>query len=479
MGSGLRSVATVRSLAVIALVVAVATACGTSGERAGGDDTPTVVLTLANHEYGGVDVENWARRVEQLSGGTLRIEFADRWRDLEVDYDRGTLADLRAGRVQLAKIAVRSWDDLGVTSFRALGAPFLIDSYALEEQVLRGPLPAEMLAGLEPAGLVGVALLPGPLRRPLGVGRELRRPEDLRGATMGIRPSAMARRTFSALGATTYPYIPGALDEVSRLDGVEVDTLSARDNGFDLAARSFAGNVNLWPRAVTVVMTRKVFDGLTSRQQAALHDAAVGTLPRDLAEILAAERQDMETMCARKLLVYTSSAADLAAWRAAVEPVYAELGADPTATRQIAWIEAEKRRLAARAASAVCPGAQAATTTGSPTPIDGRYRAEVTRDELRANPAYETGEDNPSNYGRFLLVFDGGRFEWTGSEDGIPMGGTFTVDADRVTLHPTYPPGVDALTFVYRWSKYRDGLAFEKVTTGPTLLVVHPWAPAQ
>ena len=113
--------------------------------------------------------------------------------------------------------------------------------------------------------------------------------------------------------------------------------------------------------------------------------------------------------------------------------------------------------------------------TGRSSPIDGTYRSNVTRAQLLSNPKFEPGEDNSSNYGHFTLTIGDGRFQWHGSADGIPEGGTATVHGDRVTLRPTYPADALGQEFIYTWSRYRGVLAFTKVTLGPTFLVVHPW----
>jgi hypothetical protein len=64
----------------------------------------------------------FAAAVRRLSGGSLRIVVVNGWRDHQVDYEQGTIGDVRAGRTQLAIVGVRVWDRLGVNSFRALVA---------------------------------------------------------------------------------------------------------------------------------------------------------------------------------------------------------------------------------------------------------------------------------------------------------------------------------------------------------------------
>ena len=49
----------------------------------------------------------------------------------------------------------------------------------------------EMLAGLKPLGVVGLGILPGPLRKPLGVSR-LVGPADYAGKTLAFQRSRVA-----------------------------------------------------------------------------------------------------------------------------------------------------------------------------------------------------------------------------------------------------------------------------------------------
>ena len=126
------------------------------------------MLTLANHEEGPQDIQYWVEEVQRRSGGSLRIQVTNRWRDQEFAYDKATIADVQAGKVQLAKVNARVYDTVGVDSFQALVAPFLIDNHPLQRRVLESDLMGEMLAGTGKLGLVGLAVLPTKLRKPLG-----------------------------------------------------------------------------------------------------------------------------------------------------------------------------------------------------------------------------------------------------------------------------------------------------------------------
>ena len=148
---------------------------------------------------------------KRLSGGTIRIETRGGGSAI-VDYERRLVDKVRDGEADLASVGARAWDRMGVTSLQALVAPFLIDSLESQRRVLESPITGRMLTGLEPLGLVGLAVLPGPLRRPLGLTRPLVGPRDYAGATIGVRYGRVAQDTLKALGATPKGYrigVPG------------------------------------------------------------------------------------------------------------------------------------------------------------------------------------------------------------------------------------------------------------------------------
>lgn len=470
-------------LVPVCLLLAVAAGCsGPEVNKAGGSSEKTVTLTLADHDYGGLDIDPWVREVERASGGTVQIDVQDRWRAKERDYDRGTIGDVRRGRFDIAKIAARSWDEVGVTGFRALVAPLLIDSYGLEGRVLASDLPAQMLPAVEKLDIVGLAVLPGLLRKPLGVSRILRSPGDYKGATIGIRAGGVARMTFAALGSNTVVYVPGERAEVSRLDGAEVDEDVINAAGYNRGARALTGNVNLWPRMLTLVMNRRAFDALSERQKEALRSAAAavnGPVIKDLADL---EREKTKVLCRRGLKFVSAKPVDLAALAKAVRPVYAQLERDAATRKFIAEIKAMKQHASTGRGGAVVCGTQKSGIRTGVSPIDGVYRSTVTRAELLRNPTYVSGEDNLSNYGAFTLTIANGHFKWTGAGDGVPEGGTFTLEShQRVTIRPTYPSEEAGKEFVYVWNTYRGVLSLSKPKgepAEPTFLVVHAWRPA-
>ena len=130
----------------------------------------------------------------------MRIQFVYAGRGTETEWEKGVVEDIRGGKAQLGIVDARVWDTIGVKSFQALLAPFLVDSLELERQVLESPLATRMLEGVEQADVVGIALLAGPLRSPFGISHPLIGPTDYRGATIGIRPAGLMRTALQASG---------------------------------------------------------------------------------------------------------------------------------------------------------------------------------------------------------------------------------------------------------------------------------------
>src|SRR5919199_3809187 len=96
-------------LGVVTVALVVSACAGSGVDKAGGMRTePPVILTLANHELGPEDVMFWIEEVQRRSGGSLRIEVKNHWREGEADYDKATIADVQTGKVQLAKVAAHA-----------------------------------------------------------------------------------------------------------------------------------------------------------------------------------------------------------------------------------------------------------------------------------------------------------------------------------------------------------------------------------
>jgi len=440
------------ALAVAATITLAATACGGSGsDKAGSRRAPIepIVLTLAVHDAGWAAAE-FADEVEERSGGSIEIRLETDPAMDTIGWERRTVADVRAGRVELGFVGARVWDTLGVKVFQALLAPFLVDSLVLERRVLESPLAAPLLERVEPAGVVGVALLPGPLRRPFGHSQRLIGPTDYAGRTIGVVPGEVETPTFRALGARTRPYLSL---HPSFFDGAALDPSTIVESGYQ--GRTLAANVVLWPRVETVVMNRRAFEALTSTLQKTLLEAGRAAVGPRTARLGRSEDEAVRAICTRNLAsLVTVSPDDVKALRVAVRSIYSQLERDAGTRELIADIGS--LRAGSRSELLRCPTPE----TSRASELEGRWRSTLSRAELlgagaepREVPSGLSGLEIEFEDGRWSAHALGKRRDWTG---------TYTVYGDVVRLtieacsHNPCTPGAAA---EYSWSVYRDVLS--------------------
>ena len=444
-------------LAATALVAVAAGCAAPGGDKAGGSKESVVLTLESEDDLQQSGAPEFAEAVDRLSGGAMRIEFIQAGRGKQVSFEQGVVEDVRAGKAELGIVAVRVWDTLGVTSFRALLAPFLVDSYALERGVLESRLVERMLGELEQAGVVGVALLPGPLRRPFGITRALVGSDDYKGTTIGIRPGGVAEATFRALGATGLGYAPGVL---KGLDGAELDPTTIVYNGYD--RRALTANVVLWPKPYSIIMGREAFVALTPAQRAILGRAGREAIAPELRQIERDEAAAVSEMCRRGgPFLVTASSAELAALRRTVQPVYHELERDSETREHIAEIRALQKEVAASAlAGPSCPDAGGKGAKAGATALEGLWETTWTRDELIA--AGIAPKDAGAFRGHHTAEFAGGSFTFQGDPgSGNSATGTYTLDGDIIRL--VFETGIAlqlGRPYELSWNVYRDSLTF-------------------
>jgi TRAP-type C4-dicarboxylate transport system substrate-binding protein len=387
-----------------ASAIPLAACSGSSSDKAGGADKDEPrVLTLANPNRGAAPVQlsRLAEEVSRLSGGTLTIEFENSWRLGEPQYEAGTLADVQAGKVDMAWVGARAFDTTGVTSFQALVAPLLVDSYDLEAKVFEEGIPERMLERVSELDLVGIGVLPGPMRKLLGVSKPFVRPGDFEGEVVGLQDSAVADMTLRALGAR--PRVVPSSAALDGLDAYEQQLGAIQGNQYDRGAKYVTANVNLWPRPFVIVMGKQSFASLTPEQQSALQEAATAAIPEALAASRAEDEEAASILCRRGMTFAAASESDLAELRSALETVYTDLASDPDTESYIAAMTDLKTEIAASAEAPACaPDSDNGQSPSAAAIPEGTYETTLTEADWNA-------QGLPTNtVGVFRMVFENG-----------------------------------------------------------------------
>ena len=455
---------------------------GADADKSGGEAAP-VTLRMATMESDAAPyadgVREFARQVEDLSDGSLRVDVV--WDgalryfgEFGVGADQEVAGLVQSGKLDMALIPARSWDRLGVTSLQALQAPFLVDNEALVDKVVTSDLARDMLAGLDKAGVVGIALLPEGLRYPVGFEAPLIALGDFAGATLRVAPSDASFRLFEALGAEPVDLAPADFDTAVR-DGAVVGTESEFLRGGELPRPgAFAANLSVFAKESAIVANEDAIGRLSGHQREILREAAARAqqlmIARDPTE---AERAESYCEIGGRIVVALDD--DVAAIHAAAEPAYAALEADPETKAFIEQLRAMKEEVAPQPIPELCTPAprrsEAASGTSTPKRFpEGVYRRDVSADYLMAH-----GMDAITAHqiaGQTTLTIEDGR--WSGRTIGIPgdCHGPYEVQGGRISLYLAEeqcsgPAG--QLVMSARWELDDDEFRFLDVREGRPL----------
>ncbi len=411
---------------LLAAVALLAAGCGggeAEGTKAGGDAAPVTLRIGTDDGPGrrsGEQIEEFARQVEALTDGQVRIEpvwqaAGDTGAD---DWDQKVARLVVDGELDLGLIPARAWDTEGVTTLRALNAPFLVTSDEMTARVVTSDVADDMLAGLDPIGVRGLALLPEGMRIVVSFGDPLLSPDDFTGALLRVPASATTYATFEALGA--FPDDVTANDAAiaaGDVDGAET-SLSLALTTLPAPVRSATGNVLLWPKVNSLVINSERYDGLSEETREALGQAAAAT--RDWAvETVPHVAEEAAAFCEAGGTIVLASPGDLAALQAATAPVVDEMRRDDQTRAIIQAIDdlPTSGDVPVPAVQA-CDGASGGvgvrteplTAPGASGELPpGTYRVEMTEAYLRSIGLSE--EDVYINAGTYTWTLDGGR--WT------------------------------------------------------------------
>jgi TRAP-type C4-dicarboxylate transport system substrate-binding protein len=375
---------------LVAVAVAGCTAAGAgaeSGDEPGtkaGGSSAVVTLRVATADPPGrpgvAQIEEFARQVDELSDGSIRVEpvlgAADGASGGASGWDQEVARLVSDGEVEMGLVPSRAWASLGVTSLQALTAPFLVADEAVLSTVVSGELVDPLMSGLDAAGVQGLALWSEGLRHPFSFGDALLGPQDYDGVVVRAPAAVTTDAMLAALGAETVD-----------LDGPAFTTAVA-DGDVDAAESSFAwvtgfpaptvatGNVAYFPKVNVLVIGEEAAAELGEDRVAVLQEAAAATATWALSQ------QDREAEAARSYCeaggtVVLASQAQLDALRDAVAPVYTDLEQDALTADLMEQIEQIPT-----SPSAITPcaptSAPVANAAGEPPAIaDGVYRYDI------------------------------------------------------------------------------------------------------
>jgi TRAP-type C4-dicarboxylate transport system substrate-binding protein len=501
-----------QALILVLSAVLSVTACGAqTGNKAGGPTAPVVLrMATVNGEAGfNPAVDELLKRVQTLSNGNVRIEITFAVGDFEPDAEQQIVRGVADGTYDLGVVGTRVFDTLGVSNFKALDAPMLIDSYAVEAAVIEGDMPARMLRSLDQMHVSGLGVLADGLRKPIAVEKPLLGPNDWRGIPFGVYRSLALSSAVRALGAEPIEVFGSRRDQALEQDqiaGFEMNLLGYRNLNLSQRAPYITANVNLWPQVLAIVGNPKRLASLSSEQRDSL-TRALGEAAAASTGLVKGDDGFIADLCRQGARFANASDTDIHGLRDAFAPIYMDLQTNAETAQLISRIEQLKQPSSTNVVaipesctgsatgSSASPSVEPKKTTTA-TALDGTWEVTFTVKEFAAAEAVDPSEIGPGAAGTFVVTFDRGDITGPAKPgEQASSGLTYFVDGDTITIYApdasmggqVPPPGPAA--WKYRWSAYGDTLTFEKlggeepgcsltVSKGmcePGIFVVKPW----
>jgi TRAP-type C4-dicarboxylate transport system substrate-binding protein len=323
----------------IAVLISIA-ACAPKAPDTATDGTTvlTVATATSANRPGAAQIEEFARQVQELSHGSIRIATQLQAAGDDTDAWNQAVAELvESGGVDMALIPTRTWEGEGVISFNALSAPFLVNNNDVLKQVVAPDFAAPMLAGLKPLGLSGLALFPEGPRYLFSFGDRIEDSGDLDGKIVRAPSSETTDEVLQAFGAVPKP-LPGSLFT----QALAANTVGATETSFSRASglgkpTTAAGNLVLYSKANTLVINQGLLNGLTANERRTLAQAADATRAW-ATKTMPATAAEAAAYCQHGGSIFTAPAQGIAAFKAAAAPTITRLEKDPATKALIAKI---------------------------------------------------------------------------------------------------------------------------------------------
>jgi TRAP-type C4-dicarboxylate transport system substrate-binding protein len=278
-------------------------------------------------------------RMNELSGGSIAVNVHENWEGGEAALTKA----VQSGEVDMAWITVRSLSSIGIENIGAFEAPQLIRTHDQQRAVALG-VPAELvIKSLRDSGIVGLAMIPGPIEYPIAAGAPILDVADWSGKTVQVG-SATESATVEALGGSpSADGTGGAADVVSgAVAAATADPRELTAAGVTKEGPFLTANMALWPRMQLIVINKKVHDRLSTRQNGFLDGSVVRS--QDLAMASPDLPAALAEACTAGALFGTATADQLTALTEATQSVYDALRSDPGEKRLLESIEDAVKR---------------------------------------------------------------------------------------------------------------------------------------
>jgi C4-dicarboxylate-binding protein DctP len=272
----------------------------------------------------GKGADKFKELAEKYTNGKVKVEV---YPNSTLYKDKEELEALQLGAVQMLAPSNSKFGPIGVKDFEVFDLPYLLPNKAALRKVTDGPIGKAMLKKLESKGMVGLAYWDNGFKE-MSANKPLRMPEDYKGLKFRIQSSKVLEAQFRALGAIpqvmAFSEVYQAL-QTGVVDGQENTPSNMFTQKFH-EVQKYTTLTNHGYIGYVVVVNKKFWDDLPADVRGQLEKAmAEATVYSN--EI--SEKENVESLDdikkSGKTELITPTAAESAAMRKAMEPLYQEM----------------------------------------------------------------------------------------------------------------------------------------------------------
>jgi len=272
----------------------------------------------------GKGADKFKELAEKYTNGKVKVEV---YANSTLYKDKEELEALQLGAVQMLAPSNSKFGPIGVKDFEVFDLPYLLPNKAALRKVTDGPIGKAMLKKLESKGMVGLAYWDNGFKE-MSANKPLRMPEDYKGLKFRIQSSKVLEAQFRALGAIpqvmAFSEVYQAL-QTGVVDGQENTPSNMFTQKFH-EVQKYTTLTNHGYIGYVVVVNKKFWDDMPADVRGQLEKAmAEATVYSN--EI--SEKENVESLDdikkSGKTELITPTAAESAAMRKAMEPLYNEM----------------------------------------------------------------------------------------------------------------------------------------------------------
>ena len=273
----------------------------------------------------GKGADKFKELAEKYTNGKVKVEV---YPNSTLYKDKEELEALQLGAVQMLAPSNSKFGPMGIKEFEVFDLPFIIPNLNALRKVTEGPIGEKMLKQLEPKGMIGLAYWDNGFKQ-MSANKALRLPEDYKGLKFRIQSSKVLEAQFRSLGATpqvmAFSEVYQAL-QTGVVDGQE-NTPSNMYTQKMHEVQKYTTLTNHGYIGYVVVVNKKFWDDLPGDVRTNLNKAMKEATA--YANTTSAQENDEaleDIKKSGKTQLITPTAAEMAAMRKAMEPIYEDMG---------------------------------------------------------------------------------------------------------------------------------------------------------